>query len=979
MLARVQLVLLALLLLANISMAQQSEPVMDYATVLSSLNVRPDGTLRLEGDNEPLTAVFLPETTSAFAVITKADSDRPLHQQDFYKTGKNKVFTFLESRGKYKEFKFTETGDYILTFRTVNNVMTQVPFTVYNKSNDDEFDPKTIWYAKGPWSEWSYLYYLRRESGKAQLEFRMWGQREAFQAGTETDRYEVVLKKDGDVIAVSRTGHVGTQYWLRLEFKLRNPDARGGRAYTLEQLTSRDGIYDFVVSKNQKLHSAYKLKVENGKPLLHPRQASSHQPRHQYIVPRYANMSAGVSDPGDTFWMKRLSESQAAASNSSSAAEVAGPTAEQLKRWNWLPKSLDPNRGFKLAVTDVETRTDTGFAVGEDLIVFGTGHPYGVKYLKVGDDQARDIPEGETWSSTVFGVCGTKIILTKRNEVAVFDTASGNLSKIPTTEISLYSPSIQRLHCHGFLVGTVNTATDVTDRNIIKVIDVSGPEPKVIPIKNSDYTHSHASSVAVDSKNGIIAISSRHNQKILAAKIAPMANQIVFDVSEYKGVSDFRIAFEEEVVTYVDQDWKIRQLKLGDKSPKAISEQPISRSGDGFWVRKGRLVSFRKEGHVGSRMPLLVSDSGSLQEMPGTGTDIEGTSAKLGFGGSAAIAIDKTVFIAGTAKDSIGVGERLQMFTDNGWQPVLGTDGKPVWGSQVVTSIGLMALKVRNEAGKTVIGYATYGQRIESSPANSTTSANENRPTKSASTGAPLELAEDNPYNTDDEKQLSSIGSLLETEKSIAESYVQIFGEKEGAKKTVAAIIDSMKKNGNEDQIDAYRNASKYVDDKDRPGNSTQNSSVAAVDKNSALSFLNGHWQSIRFSTNGEDLSDDEIEAIQITFANGNYVMKTGSDIQTGKFDVQTTTSPPSLRFEIGSGNENGQVRVGAFKPLKDRRMLLVIATDDRSQPTKFVPDKTNRQVGVWSLPKKTVVRTIEPFSPKRGRALITCFRRGQT
>ena len=548
--------------------------------------------------------------------------------------------------------------------------MTRIPFTVTTKSNNDDFDPQTIWYAQGPWSDWSYVYSLRRNGANANIEFRMWAQRQSFDTDRETDEYDVVMKKDGDIVAQSRVGHVGTQHWLPLQFQMRHPESKGGRMFTLGDLTARDGDYQFIVHRNKQLHAAYHLSVKDGKPLHHPRQAASYQPRHQYIIPRYHNLHAGVSDGGDTYWMQRLTDSQADAAAGRNAAPVAGPTPEQLKRWHWLPMSLDPKRPFRFVVSEIETRTDTGFAVGEDLVAFGVSHPNGIKYMKAGDAKPREIPHGETYSANVFCVCGNKIILTKRNQVAVFDTESGKLNPIPTTDISLYNPSTRRINADGFLVATVNNVTEVSDRTILKVIDVSQDEPVIIPIKNSDYTHDQVTSVSIDAKRGIVAMASRDKKMIAAAKVAPLANQHVFDVSEFKGVGDFQITLEDEVVTYADENWKVRQLKLGD-SPKAITEQPIGRSGNGFWIRKSRLVAVTKEEKVGSRYPMMISDSDEPpQAVSGTGNDISGTSAKLGYGGSAAIAIDKTVFIAGTAGDSIGTGERLQMLTDQGWVPI---------------------------------------------------------------------------------------------------------------------------------------------------------------------------------------------------------------------------------------------------------------------------------------------------------------------
>ena len=55
-------VFVGVLSLAVPALAQNREPVMDYATLLTAFDVRPDGRLQLESDNEPLTAVFLPKS-----------------------------------------------------------------------------------------------------------------------------------------------------------------------------------------------------------------------------------------------------------------------------------------------------------------------------------------------------------------------------------------------------------------------------------------------------------------------------------------------------------------------------------------------------------------------------------------------------------------------------------------------------------------------------------------------------------------------------------------------------------------------------------------------------------------------------------------------------------------------------------------------------------------------------------------------------
>lgn len=939
------LLILAFLTPPSASGQQRPTPVMEYASLLNSFDVYPTGKLQLEGRGVALTTVFLPQGAEVEAVITKKGSNTPIHVQDFYIHHVTEVFARLQMAGKHKDFDFKEPGDYVLTYRSGGTVMTQFPFTVYTKKSGDQFDPKTAWYTSGPWSEWAYAYARIKDGEDAMLQFRMWGKRVSFDGASVTDKYTVELKKDGDVVAVSRTGYVGTQQWQKLEFEMEHPASKGGRKFSVKQLGARDGEYYFIVKKNQQLHAAYELTIQNSKPVLHARQAGDYSPRIQYMAPRYAGLEARGTD-GNIVFMRRLSDTAAEAAAEGRPTEVAGPTDAMKKRWHWLPTSIDPNRPFKMTVSDIETRTDTGFAVGEDLVVFGTGHPTGVKYMRAGDTKPREIPEGETFSSKVFCVCGTKIVLTKRTSVFVFDTQTEALTPIPTTDISLYDGKSNLIRSDGYLVATVNAATKVTDRNIIKVIDVSGDTPVIIPVKNANYTDRDVSSVSVDAKRGHVAVASRQQKLVTAAQIAPLADQYLYDVSEYRGVASFDITIEDEVVYYVDEDYNVRALDLTDKSPKAITQEPIARSGNGFWIRKGRLLAVTKEGKFGSRYPIVMTNSlDAPQTVADTGTKIEGTSASLGMGGSVAIAIDKTAFLAGTAGDTIGVGERLQMLTDDGWQPIMGDNGLPIQGCEVVTSTGFMALKVRNDAGKTVIGYATYGQRISAVGATSAKPVTTTTSQTPSTEVAPLKLADDNPYNTHDEQTAAVLGAYLESEKQVGEAYLQAFGKEAGAKRTVDSIVKAIKAAGKEELVDNYLRASAYVADKDRPRASAAQSGVGAVDSRAVAAVLNGEWKAIRFSAEGNDLPDAAIENLKLVFANGKYVMNMGPELQTGTYNISTSGSPLSMTINIGSGDKKGQKRQGSFKLLKDNCLLIVFATNETGHPTRFVPDASGNSI----------------------------------
>ncbi|MCR9200953.1 MAG: TIGR03067 domain-containing protein [Planctomycetaceae bacterium] len=936
---------------APAAFAQRPTPVMEYASVLNSLDVYPNGLLQLEGSGEALTAVFLPQGAAVEAVLTKKGSSVPVHTQDFYINHVTEVFASVQARGKYREFRFTEPGDYLLTFRTGQTVMTQVPFTVFTESSDDVFNPQTAWFMKGPWNDWAYGYSKLSDGKQATVEFRMWGKRVSFEGATVTDKYTVELRKDGDVVAVGRTGYVSTQKWQPLRFELELPENKGGRKFQVEQLAARDGDYHFVVRRNGELHAVYPLKMQSGKPQLHPRQASAHKPRTEYMVPRYAGLAARGT-AGELVWMKRLDAAQAIAIASGTPAAVAGPSAEQRAAWTWLPQTADPNRPFQLVVTDIETRSDTHIAAGDEIIAFGTGFPTGVKYLQVGDTKPREIPNGEVYNAQLFHVCGRKIVLVKKTQVVVFDTQTGKTVEIPETEISLYNPTgglhrANLLNADGYLVAAVNRVDRVTDGNILKVIDVSGEMPVVIPIRNAGYNDRQVSSVAVDAANGLVAVSSAEKKLIGIAKVARLAGQTTFDMTDYRGVDRRQIFVEGRTIVYADGDRKVRLLQAGNPVPQAITEEAVGSSGNGFTVRKGRLVVATQQ-KFGTRFEMALSD---LPERPltskDTGTPIASTSGKLGMAGCAAIALDRTVFIAGTPSGGVGKGEHLQMLADSGtWQPVLNEQGVAVSAIDVTTSIGLLAFKSADRDRRVTVAFATYGQRV-SSPAAATASAG-TTPTGAAGTGRvsgePLVLATDNIHHTADEHTHTLLAAHLENEQQIMEAYTAAFGEKQAAVRTVDSIVQAMKGAGQESLVQEYKRVSKLVPDDQRPA-AAGTQVTQPVDVQQVQAALRGEWKAARFCAQGQDLPDAAIADLTVTFAAGRYVMNTGRGIQTGTYDIDTTVSPMALTIHIGSGEHRGQDRHGRFKLLKGNQLLMVFGTSPESRPEQFVPDASGASI----------------------------------
>ncbi len=175
--------------------------------------------------------------------------------------------------------------------------------------------------------------------------------------------------------------------------------------------------------------------------------------------------------------------------------------------------------------------------------------------------------------------------------------------------------------------------------------------------------------------------------------------------------------------------------------------------------------------------------------------------------GSAAIAIDKTVFLAGPPFNSIGVGQHLQLLdSESGtWQPLRNAEGKVISASDVQTSVGFLTFKALNDAGRTVVGYATYGQRIQlpesaTVVASSVTSKKRMEPKPStANTRKKLVTEIDEAFLAD----------MLSAEDELLAAFTQAFGAKVARQKIVEGFVATLKNADRDHLTDIMKSRSK--------------------------------------------------------------------------------------------------------------------------------------------------------------------------
>lgn len=220
----------------------------------------------------------------------------------------------------------------------------------------------------------------------------------------------------------------------------------------------------------------------------------------------------------------------------------------------------------KVVKTKIPVAYKARIMAGDNIIAFGTGFVNGVEYMKPGDAAARKIPNGDQFSSKFFAVAGDKIILANPNTftVSVFDTGSEKMFDIPEKTLKLRQISGD-MYKGGSIQSSGDYAVVITDTSgvddsAIKVIDVSGAEPKVIGFDGSGRRRSNQEifkQVAIDAKSGKVAAARNHratSDEDYSIRIYdfknPDADPMIVDLKQYKGVDEQQMKFDDGKIIF---------------------------------------------------------------------------------------------------------------------------------------------------------------------------------------------------------------------------------------------------------------------------------------------------------------------------------------------------------------------------------------------------------------------------------------------
>lgn len=647
-------------------------------------------------------------------VVRKRDKGQEVGRYKLTVQPRHTVFSVAGTSGQPMDCRLVEAGDYSLAVELEKVVLAKVDFTAKLEASGDAFNPVQRLTIDGPWPRLACLVLPKLGDPDQNPRLRTWERGGLFnRKKSETLGIEVYEGKD--LVFVSTPGYrndgLTESMWRHMDLVFQFRTGDGGGPTKVKDLCKKDGEFLVVRKREGELTGAWKLVIRDGKPVAHPRSQLSYDPPTERLIGR--TPAAIARDNSDLCWLEEVEFEAAKATLGGGDAAAASASVEDIARWTSAQR--EHTGPAKLVTTNVDCRMDGTLALSDSVVAFATGGGNGVGFLRIGEDSAQSIPDGQSYNGKLFCVCGPKIVLVKGSGVAVFDTKTMTTHEVPAQQISLQKTSGDMYGANfiagdGMLVATLNDPKKVDDRAMFKVIDLSGDEPKVIVLDNIDVAVRDLTSVSVDAETGRFGVVSQRVKKFWVAPVVAGAGFTEYDVSGHDGIHrNAQLRIEGTRALYFDEVGKpkLRALDLDTKQCSVIGTigKPMN-----WFTATPTHVAFVTDQSYGSNYHVKKGVfGGPFESFENSGKDAM-AGGNFGLGTSLALASDGTLVLAGQGSGGVATGEFLQVEIDKIWAVVAGEDGKPVPAVDVRQGPGVLAFKTgsRND---TKVAYLLTGSK----------------------------------------------------------------------------------------------------------------------------------------------------------------------------------------------------------------------------------------------------------------------------
>ena len=288
--------------------AQATRPAVEYRSLLNMKFVEAEGEFQIDA----LHIIFPPPGyEQATLTISTSTGDEigtvPLRLDSYVNFP---VFGRFVPESRPATIRLAQNGDFVLSVKLANQVITRFPFSVSAEVNSDPYAAPRRFVRDGPWRDFAYVS-LPPNDANAAVRFNWWMSLRELPAELADPQISLRLFENHKEIARSREflvlDRVDWQFFAADLIKI-NTRSRDHQELTLRELVSRDATYLLIAEADGRPIKSYRLEVSNRRLQRVEQSSFDFEPHADFIAPRFVDTNAGTETTAlvtDAIWVRR--------------------------------------------------------------------------------------------------------------------------------------------------------------------------------------------------------------------------------------------------------------------------------------------------------------------------------------------------------------------------------------------------------------------------------------------------------------------------------------------------------------------------------------------------------------------------------------------------------------------------------------------------------------------------------------------------
>jgi hypothetical protein len=288
--------------------AQTNRPAAEHQSLLNMRFYERDAGFLVE----EVQVVFPPSANPGGTLsINKASGEEvlsvPLRMVPF---GNFPAFANFVPDGNTGGIRLNQAGDFVMTVKVGNEVVTRLPFSLRLEQGNDPFNPQQRFVRDGPWRDLGFIS-VPMDDSTQNINFNFWLSVRELPAGMSNPRVNVHILHGAQEIGVTRSPVVPSYIdWQFFSKELVTPSglAPGSPHYLTMADLKKDGDYSVVLKANRQNIKSYRFQVKAGQIQRPDQSRLDYEPHANFISPRYIDTTAGTSSRyhmRDMFWVRK--------------------------------------------------------------------------------------------------------------------------------------------------------------------------------------------------------------------------------------------------------------------------------------------------------------------------------------------------------------------------------------------------------------------------------------------------------------------------------------------------------------------------------------------------------------------------------------------------------------------------------------------------------------------------------------------------